>query len=258
MDYLVYAYLQQAKDQTAQRVLQEMAAIESLDEHQFAAAYAYAAAPARWALERHDWESAASLELAPAWFPWSRFRNVEALSLYARAIGAARAGRLETARAALSGIDAIRASLGASRDYDWSGSIGAQYEAAAALVKYAEGAADEGIKALRAAADREDAIDKHPVTPGALLPVREMLADLLLERGDAPGALREYEAVLKTAPGRFNAMAGAARAADRAGDKTKARAYAAQLLQIAQNAEVVRPELAWARSYVQGDRLTTR
>jgi hypothetical protein len=105
---------------------------------------------------------------------------------------------------------------------------------------------------LRAAAEREEAVDKHPVTPGALLPVREILADLLLENGAAPAAVREYEAVLKIAPRRFNATAGAALAADRAGDRAKARAFAMQLLEIAKDAEVARPELTWARRYVGG------
>ena len=102
------------------------------------------------------------------------------------------------------------------------------------------------------AADHEDAVDKHPVTPGALLPVREMLADLLLENGAAAEALKEYETVLKTAPRRFNATAGAAKAADRAGDKTKARAYAMQLREIASKAETSRPELEWARTFLAG------
>ena len=100
------------------------------------------------------------------------------------------------------------------------------------------------------AADHEDAVDKHPVTPGALLPVREMLADLLLENGRPDESLKEYEAALKTAPRRFNATAGAAKAADRAGDKTKARAYAMQLQEIAKNGETSRPELEWARVYL--------
>ena len=101
------------------------------------------------------------------------------------------------------------------------------------------------------AADHEDAIDKHPVTPGALLPVREMLADLLLEGGAAPEALKEYEAVLKTAPRRFNAIVGAAKAADRIADKTSARAYAMQLLEIANNSETSRPVLEWSRAYLR-------
>jgi hypothetical protein len=250
-DYLVYAYLQQAKDLSARKVLAEMQDMTRLDENQFAAAYAFAASPARWALERHDWRAAAALEARPAWFPWNRFRNVEALVHYARAIGAARAGEVAAAHHAADEITSIRKAMPATRDYDWSGSIGAQWEAATALIAWAEGKKAEGIRLLRVAAGHEDAVDKHPVTPGALLPVREMLADLLLEDGAAPEALKEYEAVLKTAPRRFNATAGAAKAADRTADKMRARAYAMQLLEIANNAEASRPELDWARAYLR-------
>ncbi len=251
MDYLVYAYLQQARDTSAQRVLAEMAAMTDLDENQFAAAYAFAASPARWALERHDWKAAAALEVKPAWFPWERFRNAEALVHYAKAIGAARAGDPAAARRSAEKLAAIRKVLPASRDYDWSGSIDAQLEAAAALIAIAEGKRAEGLRLLRAAADHEDAVDKHPVTPGALLPVREILADLLLQERSAADALREYELVLKDTPRRFNAIAGAAKAADTAGDNAKARAYAMQLLEIAKNAEAPRPEIAQARTYLR-------
>ena len=250
MDYLIYAYLQQARDTSARRVLAEMEEMTRLDENQFAAAYAFAASPARWALERHDWRAAAALEAKPTWFPWHRFRNVEALVYYARAIGAARAGDVVAARRSTDEIAAIRMALPATRDYDWSGSIGAQWEAATALITVAQGKKDEGVRLLRIAAGHEDAVDKHPVTPGALLPVREMLADVLLEQGAALEALKEYEAVLKTAPRRFNATAGAAKAADKAEDQTKARAYAMQLLEIAHNAETSRPALEWARAYL--------
>jgi tetratricopeptide (TPR) repeat protein len=122
-------------------------------------------------------------------------------------------------------------------------------EAVTALIAFRErrpAALDE----MRAAADHEDSMDKHPVTPGALLPAREMLADALLETGRAAEAFREYEAVLKVAPRRFNATAGAARAAEKAGDKTMARSYAVQLVELAKNAEVERPEIAWARDYM--------
>ena len=250
MDYLVYAYLQQARNKSAQNVLAEMWAITELDENQFAAAYAFAASPARLALERHDWKAAAALEVKPAWFPWNRFRNAEALVHYAKAIGAARGGDVAAARRSAEELATIRRALPASRDYDWSGSIGAQWEAATALIAFAEGKKDEGLRLLRTAAEHEDAVDKHPVTPGALLPVREMLADLLLENRAPADALKEYEAVLKTAPRRFNATAGAARAADEAGNRAKAREYAMQLLKIAKNAEASRPELAWARGYI--------
>jgi hypothetical protein len=250
MDYLVYAYLQQAKDRSARKVLDEMAGITSLDENQFAAAYGFAAAPARWALELHDWKSAAVLELKPSWFPWARFRNVEAMVHYARAIGAARSGDTATAQQASDQLGALLKTLPATRDYDWSGSVGAQWQAAKALISLRE-ARPDAIDLLRAAADREDAVDKHPVTPGALLPIREILADVLLEAGRAAEALKEYEAVLKISPRRFNATAGAARAADKAGDKVKARAYAIQLTELTENAEVSRPEVEWARGYAR-------
>jgi hypothetical protein len=250
MDYLVYAYLQQAQDNSARQVLEQMAAMPHIDENQFAAAYAFAAAPARWALELHDWKAAAALELRPTWFPWRQFRNVEALVYYANAIGAALSGDTAGARRAAARVDAIRQSLPATRDYDWSGSLTAQYEAATALAAFAEGKHEEGLRMLRAAADHEDAVDKHPVTPGALLPVREILAGQLLEAGDAIAALAEYETVLKSAPRRFNAIAGAAKAASQTTDAVKARAYARQLLDLAAAAEASRPELTWAREFV--------
>ena len=250
IDYLVYAYLQEARDVSAQKLVTELTAITRLDENQFAAAYAFAATPARWALERHDWKAAAMLEPQPAWFPWNQFRNVEALVYYARAVGAARAGDAAAARRSVEQIGAIRKALPVTRDYDWAGSIGAQWEAASALIAFAEGNKDEGLRLLRAAADHEDAVDKHPVTPGALLPAREILADLLLENGAAPEALKEYQAVLKIAPRRFNATAGAAMAADKAGDSGQSRAYTLQLLEIAKNADTLRPQLLWARNYL--------
>ena len=252
MDYLVYAYLQQGNDTGARKVVAEMEGITRLDENQFAAAYAFAASPARWTLERHDWRAAATLEIKPAWFPWDRFRNAEALVHYARAIGAARSGDADAARRSTEEIAAIRRAQPVSRDYDWSGSMGAQWETADALTAWAEGKKDEGLRLLRLAADHEDAVDKHPVTPGALLPVREMLADLLLEKGAAILALKEYEVVLKSTPRRFNAIAGAAKAAAVAGDRTKARNYAMQLQDMAGNVESPRPDLQWAREYLNG------
>jgi hypothetical protein len=247
IDYLVYAYLQQAKDTSALKLVNEVAAISRLDENQFAAAYAFAAVPARWALERHDWNAAARLELQPSWFPWDRFPNVAAMVYYAKAVGAALAGRPAVARQHAGEIARYRKAMPSARDYDWSGSIGAQWEAANALAVFAEGKKDEGLRLLRTAADHEDAVDKHPVTPGALLPIREILADLLLDAKAAGAALKEYEAVLKLAPRRLNATAGAAKAADRAGDAVKARAYRLQLQEITRGAEVSRPDLAWAR-----------
>jgi hypothetical protein len=120
IDYLVYAYLQQAKDASARKVLAEMQATTRLDENQFAAAYAFAASPARWALERHDWKAAAALETRPAWFPWDRFRNVKRwCTTRGRLVRRARA--VSAARRSANEIAAIRKAMPATRDYDWSG-----------------------------------------------------------------------------------------------------------------------------------------
>ena len=196
-------------------------------------------------------KAAAALAVKPAWFPWKRFRNAEALVHYAKAIGAARAGDVGAARRSADEITAIRSALPAGRDYDWSGSVAVQLEAATALILFAEGEKQKGLQLLRTAADHEDAVDKHPVTPGALLPVREMLADLLLETGAAAEALKEYETVLRNAPRRFNAIAGAARAAESVGDQIKAGGFAKQLLDLAKSAEVSRPEIPWAKTYLR-------
>lgn len=237
VDYLVYAYLQEGRDTSARKLLDEMDSITRLDAEDFAAAYAFAASPARWALERHDWKAAAALEVKPAWFSWSRYPNAEALVHYARAIGAARGGDLAEARRSLAKLEAIRKALPATPGYDWSASIAPQSEAANALIVWEEGRKQEGIRLLRIAADHEDAVEKSPVTPGALLPAREMLADLLLENGAAADALKEYETVLKTAPRRLNSFTGAAAAAEKSGDRIKARAYAGQLKELTKSAE---------------------
>ncbi len=115
LDYLIYAYLQQTRDKSAAKALAEMGALTQIDENQFAAAYAFAASPARWALERHDWKAAAALVVKPEWFHWLRFRNAEALVYYARAIGAARAGDPAGARRSAEKIASIRSALPASR-----------------------------------------------------------------------------------------------------------------------------------------------
>jgi hypothetical protein len=172
---------------------------------------------------------------------------------YAKAIGSAALGDAAAARRSAEELARIRSLLPPTREYDWSGSITAQLETATALIALAEGKREEGLRLLRIAADHEDAVDKHPVTPGALLPVREIFANLLLEKGPPLDALKEYEAVLKIAPRRFNATAGAAKAAAKGGDRVKARAYSMQLLEIAKNAEAARPDINWARSYLAGN-----
>ncbi len=248
LDYLEYAYLQEGRDEEAAHVRDQVAAVRGVDAPELAAGYAVAAVPARFALERRDWKAAAALELPAAAVPWPRMTNAEAIVHFARAVGAAHTGQLDIARAAVARLTAIRDGLTQANNGYWAGQVDIQREAALAWIARAEGRNDEALRLLRSAADHEDATEKHPITPGVVLPAREQLADLLAETGDAEGALAAYDAVLKTSPGRYNALAGAARAAEAKGDALRAKAYYTKLLAQCGRADAARVEVGKARA----------
>jgi tetratricopeptide (TPR) repeat protein len=229
MDYLEYAYLQTGQDAKASEVADTVVKATSFDVPQFAAAYALAAVPARHALERRDWKEAATLGLQPASFPWAKYPYAEAIVHFSRAMGAARTGALETARKEVAALGDIQASLKGQKGFDWATQVEVQRRAAAGWLARAEKRDGEAVALLRSAADLEDSTDKHPVTPGSILPAREQLADLLFELNQPGVALAEYQASLRSAPGRFNSYDGAARAAERAGKKKEAKAFQKQL-----------------------------
>jgi len=250
LDYLAYAYLQEGQDAKAHAVAQQVAAVDKLDVEQFAAAYALAAVPARDALERRQWGEAAALGVRPASFPWASFPYAEAITHFARAIGGARGGDVATARAALARLQAIHDALVQGKDAYWAQQVEIQRLSAAAWIAHAEGRPEEAERLMRSAAEMEDATDKSPVTPGAVLPAREMLGDLRLELG-RPGEAREaYEACLAVAPGRFRSVYGAARAAELAGERDRARERYAELQSLAAHADGGRPELASSQAYL--------
>ncbi len=170
-----------------------------------------------------------TLELRPAAgeFPWEKYPHAEAINAFARGVGAARAGDAEAARAEQARLEALREATGPAY---WVEQVDIQADIVAALALCAEDQAESCIEALRAAAAREDATEKHVVTPGPILPAREILADILLEQGRPEEALAEYEAVLLKEPNRYRALAGAAQAAQEAGDMDKARAHAEHLI----------------------------
>jgi tetratricopeptide (TPR) repeat protein len=208
-DYLTYAYLQLGKDADAKRMVETLRAVTRLNQETPQAAYGFAAVPARYALERHAWKEAARLTVAPAWFPWSQFPWTEALTHTARGIGAARSGDPATAREALSRLDSLHQELaGVKEGYNWADQVEVQRREVGGWIARAEKQDDAALQQLRSAADLEDAIDKNPVTPGALLPAREQLADLLVDLGRPEEAVPEYEKVLKSSPGRRNSLRG--------------------------------------------------
>lgn len=254
MDYLMYGYLQTAQDGEARRILDELAAITRVDPPNFKVAYAATAIPARYVLERRQWADAAALALAPATqrlVPLAKFPWAEAHLHFARAVGAARSGDAKLAREATARLAAIEGALKvAPGEYDWRQQVAIERQVADAWTSFAEGRKDEALAAMRAAADRDDAAEKHPVTPGALLPAREQLGELLLELGQPAPALAAFTAALKQTPRRPAALYGAARAAHAAGDEREARRLYAELLEVTRKGDRERPELKEATAFL--------
>jgi tetratricopeptide (TPR) repeat protein len=254
MDYLAYAYLQTAQDKQALAVLDEMKRIQSAEPQTFKVAYAFAAVPARYVLERKRWDEATKLMLLPntvGMFPWRKFPWAEAHINFARAIGFARSGDVAAARKEVDQLASLRDTLVIGNgEYDWAKQVEIERQIAASWLAYAEGKQDESLHLMRAVADLDDATDKHPVTPGAILPAREQLGELLLELKQPAAALQEFEISLRSTPERFNSLYGAARAASLAADQKKARSYYEKLLALTQQADTSRLEIKEAKAFL--------
>ncbi len=247
MDYLEYAYLQTGQDARAREVVQKAARTKRFDVASFSAGYALAAIPARNALERRAWKDAAALTPRPASFPWAQYPFAEAIIHFAHAVGAARRGDVKTAGAAVARLTVIQHGLQGQKGFDWATQVEVQRRAAAAWLARAEKKDDEALALMKSAADLEDGTDKHPVTPGSILPAREQLADLLAELGKPEQALVEYEASLRIAPARFNSYEGAARAAAKAGQPEKAKVFRDELAAMCDGAVPARAAMTGTR-----------
>src|SRR5262245_8200606 len=253
LDYLVYAYLQQAQDADARRVVDEAREIMSdlaaqkYDSGRPTAHFAIAAIEARWTLERGRWAEAAVLDTRP-----NRFPHTEAMIYFARAIGAARSGRAAQARADVVKLEALRDQL---KDPYWAEQVEIQRRAAAAWVARADGRNDEALSLARSAAETEETTEKHNITPGPIATSRELLGDLLVDLGQPAAAVREYEASWSRAPNRFKTLAGIARAAELSGDRDKAKIYYGKLVLLAQpTGETDRVELKNAKALLGSSR----
>jgi tetratricopeptide (TPR) repeat protein len=243
-DYLVYAYLQLDQDKNARTVIDDMATT-TFNPDAFPSLFALAASPARYMVERGDWKGAAELQVRPSKFP-----HVMAITYFARALGAARAGNPDAAKAEIAKLAEIRDKLREAKDGYWSGQVDIQWQAATAWTLYAEGKYADAIKAMSAAADAEDKTEKHPVTPGPLMPARELYGYMLLDRGLAKEALAAFEATMAKEPNRFNSYVGAAKAAQALGDKAKAKTAYEKLVALASAGDNDRPVLAEAKAFV--------
>ena len=252
MDYLAYAYLQTGQEERAQAVLAELNAIQRVNQPIFTVAYAATAIPARIALENRRWKEAASLKLqdnVAKLVPLENFQWAEAHVHFARAVGAARSGDAALARAETTKLEAIEDALVVPPGtYDWRKQVSIERQIAEGWTAYAEGRKQEGLSIMRAAADLEDATEKHPVTPGAVLPAREQLGELLLELNQPAAARAEFEASLKRAPRRLVGLYDAAHAAKLAGDSAKASRYFADLVEVTKASDGSRAEVKEART----------
>jgi hypothetical protein len=248
MDYLMYAYLQGAQDKKAKATLDELYQIRKASPENFKVAYAFAAIPARYAIERRQWSEAAALKQYYAGFPWNRFPWAEAITWFARAMGAARSGDIHSARQNIDRLDSIEKSLIAAKDQYWATQVRIQRLAASAWVASADKKKEEALKLMQSAADLEDSTEKHPVTPGPIVPAREMLGDMLLEMHEPGQALKEFEKSLNASPNRFGGLLGAARAAKLVGDLGKSGTFYAKFLTVCNRADSRRGEIREAKS----------
>jgi len=249
MDYLEYSYLQTGRDGEAKRVLDQLMSYQKAIPSSLAAAYAIAAIPARYAVERQNWAEAAALPEPRITSPGNEYPWTAPMITYSRALGAAHTGDFAGAQAEIGKLEAARDALTQAKNTYWAGQVDVEARSASAVLAQAQGRKDEALTLMRSAADLEDASDKHPVTPGSIVPARELLGDMLLKANQPAEALAEYERSLSAAPNRFHGLAGAAAAAERAGDAAKAKLYREKLVQVAA-AESDRPELLTAKRFL--------
>jgi Tfp pilus assembly protein PilF len=244
-DYMVYAYLQLARDGEAHTVIDDMIASPVPGPAARAAFFALAASPARYALERGDWAAASQLKIVT-----SAFGEAMATSHFARAIGAARSGKPEAARADIAKLAELTGKLREEKNAYWAEQVEIQRQIASAWLLNAEGKTDEALKAMSAAADAEDKTEKAPVTPGPVAPARELYGEMLLEHGMAKEALAAFDATKAKEPNRFRGYSGAAKAAEKLGDRDTARANYEKLVALVGQTKSDRPEIKYAYQFL--------
>lgn len=250
LDYLVYAYLQKGNNDSARRQWDYLKTINEVYPVNFKVAYAYAAIPSRFLLENKLWDEAAALKPAPANFPWQDFPWQEAIFHFARLLGAVNTGKTDAAKMDLQELNRMHDILVRKKDTYSANQVGIQIKTGEAWIALKESRYADAKKLMQLAADMEDKTEKHPVTPGEVIPAKELLGDLLMQMNNPGEALEAYEANLQKHPNRFNAIFGAAMAAKRSGNIQKARTYFQQLLNIVGPTQTTRPEMKMARDFL--------
>jgi hypothetical protein len=244
-DFMQYAYLQLGQDDKARALMAEAGAINKVFRPILGSETGLAAVPARYMLERQDWRGAAGLQIPAA----VNAPPAKAIIHFARALGAARSGDLAAAQTDIGKLQELKAALEKASQPYWASQVGVQILAAQAWLAHGQGNR-EAIKLMRAAADLEDSSEKHVAMENRLYPMRELLADLLMEQNQPAAALPEYEASMKNTPERLRGYYGAARAAAATGDKEKSAAYFGSLARLTRNADGDRAEIREAKHFI--------
>ena len=251
MDYLVYSYLQKGENRLAGEQCEYLKTISSVYPVNFKDAYAFAAIPARYVLENKQWDDACRLQLHPSNFPWKNFPWQEAIFHFAKLLGFAHMGRLDSARNELNNLRVIYDTLIGQKDPYKANQVQIQIKSSEAWILYKEGKSRDAIKLMTEAARLEDKTEKSAVTPCEVIPAWELLADLFFETKDYKNALAAYQADIENHPNRFNAVFGAASAAGKINDLDQETRYFAMLVEFANSADASRPELEIARSFLK-------
>jgi hypothetical protein len=254
MDYLVYAYLQKGENDLAKQQYDYLKTIHEVYPVDFKDAYAFAAIPSRYYLENKMWKDAAGIEMLPANFPWQNFPWQEAIIYFARLLGSVHTGDINSAKNELKNLNSIYDTLAAQKDPYKANQVMIQVRTGEAWILFGERKMDEALQRMNLAADMEDKTEKSPVTPGEVLPAKELLADMLLQLNKPTEALEAYEADLKKHPNRFNGLYGAALASERINNIEKAKYYYQQLTAIANSPTANRPELEMAKSFLKKEK----
>ena len=222
IDYLVYGYLQKGQEHEARQILEKLNATNNVQDS-FASAYAIAAAQARIALERSDWEKAAALPMRThQTFPWDKYPWFEAITYFSRGIGAARSGDIEAANTNLSKLNELYDRTRESGQDYWAILVDSQRKSVESWIMFSKGQSAQALELMTAAADLEDSVDKHPVTPGAVLPARELLGDMLIELGQFEESIAAYERALEISANRLRSLTGIKTAEQLSSDKKAA------------------------------------
>ncbi|MCK5638408.1 MAG: hypothetical protein KAH67_06830, partial [Flavobacteriaceae bacterium] len=256
MDYLVYAYLQKGDNDNAIKQNNYLQTIYDVNPHNLSAiAYPFAAIPVRIVLENKQWEKAAKLELHNSEIEWENFPWQKSIYHFGRALGTARSNDFDSANKEIEILEQLQQELVSKDEPYYANQVMIEIKTSKAWLEFTNSNQQKGLSLMKEAANMEDSTQKHGVTPGEVLPARELLGDMYLMLNKPSKALEAYEINLLRRPNRFNSIYGAAIASKKLGDNVKAKEYFVQLIKLVEGSNSERPEVIEARKYINDNKM---